>query len=399
MKKFNLSVVVMLIYCTFAFAQNDSKSTPYKDWEIGVNAGVANFSGEYIMYKDSRFKHPQGADWQSFANIGFGALLKKNFSHVFALELGWNYANLSGNSYTGLPFPPAPEYKTEVNEYDLNSVWNLNNLFSKNKLDRKLYWYAKLGIGYSNVWKKKGLPGVVNGENWKFPTIPLGAGVSYRLSDHVKINVGTQWSWINTDRLDGHYTASTSANTKAGNTQADIFGTKLYTHAGLSYSFGKKKKSEPVVEVLQPQPQIKPQPELKPEPKQESQKAEVTVVAKPAVIGNVYKVYFAFDKWDLNNQSLADLDRLAADMNQNPTVNVEIKSYTDSRGPANYNMKLSEKRGKSVIDYLSGKGVSSSRVNAQAFGESQPVNKCVDGVSCTKAEYALNRRTETIVIE
>jgi outer membrane protein OmpA-like peptidoglycan-associated protein len=86
-------------------------------------------------------------------------------------------------------------------------------------------------------------------------------------------------------------------------------------------------------------------------------------------------------------------------MNENPTVNVEIKSHTDSRGPASYNMKLSEKRGKSVIDYLTGKGINSSRINAQAFGETQPVNKCVDGVRCTKAEYALNRRTETIVIE
>ena len=62
-------------------------------------------------------------------------------------------------------------------------------------------------------------------------------------------------------------------------------------------------------------------------------------------------------------------------------------------------MKLSEKRGKSVIDYLVSKGISASRVNAQAFGETQPVNKCVDGVPCTKAEYAANRRTESIVIE
>ena len=397
MKKIITGVVLLIICSISAFAQNNLNSSPYKDWEIGISAGVANFSGDYIMFRDSRFKHPQGADWQSHANIGFGALVKKNFSHVFALEFGWNYNNLSGNTYDGLPFPPAPEFKTIVHEADLNSVWNLSNLFSKNKLDRKLYWYAKLGVGYSNVWKKIGLPGVVNGENWKFPTIPLGGGVSYRLSDHVKINAGTQWSWINTDRLDGHYTASTAANTKAGNTQADIFGTKLYTHAGISYSFGNKKKPEPVVETPKPQPKPQPIPEPRPEPK--PQKQEVLVVTKPAVIGNVYKVYFAFDKWNLNSQAITDLDRLAVDMNQNPTVRVEIKSHTDSRGPESYNMKLSEKRGKAVIDYLASKGVAMTRVNAQAFGESQPVNKCVDGVHCTSAEYAVNRRTETIVIE
>jgi outer membrane protein OmpA-like peptidoglycan-associated protein len=62
-------------------------------------------------------------------------------------------------------------------------------------------------------------------------------------------------------------------------------------------------------------------------------------------------------------------------------------------------MKLSEKRGKSVLDYLTGKGISSSRINAQAFGETQLVNKCKDGVKCTEDEHKLNRRTETLVIE
>jgi len=83
----------------------------------------------------------------------------------------------------------------------------------------------------------------------------------------------------------------------------------------------------------------------------------------------------------------------------NPSVDLEMKSHTDNRGPATYNMKLSEKRGKSVLDYLTAKGISSSRVNAQAYGETQPVNKCKDGVKCSEAEYALNRRTETLVIE
>jgi len=62
-------------------------------------------------------------------------------------------------------------------------------------------------------------------------------------------------------------------------------------------------------------------------------------------------------------------------------------------------MKLSEKRGKSVIDYLAGKGIVASRVSANAYGETQLVNKCADGVKCTKAEHAVNRRTEIIVVE
>ena len=86
-------------------------------------------------------------------------------------------------------------------------------------------------------------------------------------------------------------------------------------------------------------------------------------------------------------------------MSEYPTVRIEVKSHTDSRGPEAYNMKLSEKRGKSVIDYLAGKGIVASRVSANAYGETQLVNKCADGVKCTKAEHAVNRRTEIIVVE
>ena len=84
----------------------------------------------------------------------------------------------------------------------------------------------------------------------------------------------------------------------------------------------------------------------KPEPKPEPKPVPPPPPAKPAVIGNTYKVYFAFDKYDLNAQAKADLDRLAEDLSDNPSVLLDVKSHTDCRGPASYNMKLSEKRGK-----------------------------------------------------
>jgi outer membrane protein OmpA-like peptidoglycan-associated protein len=85
-------------------------------------------------------------------------------------------------------------------------------------------------------------------------------------------------------------------------------------------------------------------------------------------------------------------------MIENPTVDVEIKSHTDCRGAASYNMTLSEKRGKSVSDYLISKGISASRIKSLAFGETQLTNKCADGVPCTKAEHAANRRSEATIV-
>jgi len=52
-----------------------------------------------------------------------------------------------------------------------------------------------------------------------------------------------------------------------------------------------------------------------------------------------------------------------------------------------------------VIDYLGAKGIIVSRVSANAYGETQLVNKCADGVPCTEDEHAANRRTEILVVE
>jgi len=394
MKKLSLIFAVLIMSCTFTFAQEKEKAEPFNNWEIGVNLGVANFAGEYNMFKDARFNHFN--HWNSDMNLGFGALVKKNFSHVFALEAAWNYSNLTGSwKYDQRS---KPDFKTEVNEFDINTVWNINNLFSKNKFDRKIYWYAKLGLGATYIWKKAGET-PLQGQHWKLPTIPLGTGVAFRLNDNLRLNIGTQWSWINTDRLDGRKTDMTSGNIKPGNTEADIFGTKLYTHVGISYSFGKKKKPAPVV-VVEPAPVVVVAPEPKPVPKVEP--VPEVVFVQPAVVGNTYKILFGlnfgFDKYNLDGKSSTELDRLVKDLIENPTVDVEITAHTDSRGAAAYNMTLSEKRGKSVKDYLISKGIDANRIKVEAKGETQLTNKCADGVPCTKAEHAANRRAEATIV-
>ena len=57
------------------------------------------------------------------------------------------------------------------------------------------------------------------------PTYVTGTGVAFRLSDNLNLNVGTQWSWINTDRLDGksEYPGITM---KSGSNVPDVFGNK-----------------------------------------------------------------------------------------------------------------------------------------------------------------------------
>lgn len=185
--------------------------------------------------------------------------------------------------------------------------------------------------------------------------------------------------------------------------------------AGVAFKFGHGHKiaalvaEEAKAEVKQEvKPEIKPEatteekPEIKPEEKPEAMaetKTEPVPVVKTKVVGNVFKIYFAFNKWNIDISSASELDRLAAHMKENPAVKVDINSFTDSRGSENYNMQLSEKRGKSVADYLASKGISASRFKTNAFGETQLVNKCTDDVQCSEAEHAVNRRTEINVFE
>jgi len=356
------------------------------------------------FFPPNQFNH-----WKPILDPGFGLLLTKNFSHVFALEGSWNYTSLTGKWNDGGIAPP--DFRTRVSEFDLNSVWNLSNLFSKTKYERKTYWYAKLGLGESHINGIVSMSAATNGPDWSKPawkpTYDIGTGVAFRLNDQFKLNVGTQWSWLKTDRLDGksEYPGIKMEADPLGHHVPDVDETKLYTYVGLSYTFGKKKKPAPKVEVPLPtpvpEPKPLPKPEIKPEPKPEPT-PEVKPVAPP-VIGNVYTINFglnfAFDKWNLDSHSTSELDRLVKDLIDNPTVDVEIRSHTDSRGSASYNMTLSEKRGKSVSDYLVRKGIDPSRIKSYAFGETQLLNKCADGVPCTAAEHAVNRRSvATIVI-
>ncbi len=86
--------------------------------------------------------------------------------------------------------------------------------------------------------------------------------------------------------------------------------------------------------------------------------------------------------------------RLMPVLDQNAGTKLEIASHTDSRGGSTSNQSLSERRAKAVADYLISKGVNSSLLVANGYGERKLKNRCADGVSCTEREHASNRRTE-----
>ncbi|MCT4664280.1 MAG: OmpA family protein [Flavobacteriales bacterium] len=108
--------------------------------------------------------------------------------------------------------------------------------------------------------------------------------------------------------------------------------------------------------------------------------------------------------YDLNSAKLLPEAKKKIDelllpiLNDKKNVSVEIASHTDSRASDSYNQDLSERRARSVVNYLIQKGINPSRLVANGYGEKQLKNRCSNGVSCTEREHRENRRTEFRII-
>jgi outer membrane protein OmpA-like peptidoglycan-associated protein len=109
-------------------------------------------------------------------------------------------------------------------------------------------------------------------------------------------------------------------------------------------------------------------------------------------------VNFTNTQTSLNPIAVRELDRVLATMQRYPSLKIEILSHTDSRGEAEANRAISQKRAQSVVDHLVKKGIARTRLKAVGMGESNPLNECKDGVECTDSEYQRNRRTEFKVV-
>lgn len=110
-------------------------------------------------------------------------------------------------------------------------------------------------------------------------------------------------------------------------------------------------------------------------------------------------VYYNFNSYYLLEKSRRSLDMLTRYLRQNPDTRIEIRSYTDSRGPKDYNQLLSDRRANAVKEYLLKKGIEDRRLATRGFGESGIVNQCVDEVECTEEEHAVNRRTTFVILD
>lgn len=95
----------------------------------------------------------------------------------------------------------------------------------------------------------------------------------------------------------------------------------------------------------------------------------LAAINKPQVVENIF---YDFDKATLRPESKAALDEMAQMLRDNPHVTIELAAHTDRKGSEEYNIRLSERRAKSVIDYLVAAGIDPQRLSPKGYGESVP---------------------------
>lgn len=95
----------------------------------------------------------------------------------------------------------------------------------------------------------------------------------------------------------------------------------------------------------------------------------LAAMTKPQVIENIF---YDYNKATLRPESKAALDSMVQVLNDNPYITIEMGSHTDRVGSDDYNNKLSERRAKSVVDYLIENGVDSARLQYRGYGKTVP---------------------------
>jgi outer membrane protein OmpA-like peptidoglycan-associated protein len=129
----------------------------------------------------------------------------------------------------------------------------------------------------------------------------------------------------------------------------------------------------------------------------ELQRQLTELQAKPTDRGLVLTlgdVLFETGRADLKPGATGNLGRLVAFLNRYPDRTVAVEGYTDSVGGEDYNQGLSERRAYSVKSYLTGQGISSTRVSASGKGENDPV-----AGNDSAAGRQQNRRVEVVISE
>ena len=104
------------------------------------------------------------------------------------------------------------------------------------------------------------------------------------------------------------------------------------------------------------------------------------------------RVFFAFDKSNLDAKAQETLDKQAAWLEKYPAVTILVAGHCDERGTREYNLALGERRANATKDYLVSKGIAANRIKTISYGKERPAV-----LGSNEWAWAQNRRSVTSI--
>ncbi|HAE69405.1 MULTISPECIES: OmpA family protein [Sphingobacterium] len=418
----------------------------YRTWSIGVQGGIT--TPNTIIGGSNAFGQKVGY-FQNKVGEYYGLTVRKQFSHLFGLELEANRGKIKTYNHD-LSGPKAENSLGATSaKTDVNWAASLNGVFQLGTIDflrreNAVNFYAKVGLGvlannpiqYANndftgseVYNNKGKWGeeifgdrekTGDRDNKLTAFVPVGVGAKFKLSEVVALNLGYTMNF-------------TDDNLLYGPARTDYKGKFSTVMAGLEFTLGSKDKqnltfANPVATLYDElkDPSLRNEVEAL---KQRVSTLEGTVNTLSAdadgdgvsdkfdkcpgtpagtpvdgsgcpikfpepvannVTSNGYyaPIQFEFDSSVLKTSSYSTLDKLAKELRDNNS-SVQLDGYASAEGSEAYNVTLSKDRANSVKQYLVNAGVSSSSITANGYGEKNPVAS-----NATEEGRVQNRRVE-----
>ncbi len=318
-------------------------------WEKPQNMGATvNSKGRDL----APFIHGGGATlyFASDGHLGLGGL------DVFMTEIG---TNKKWEQPKNLGYP----LNTHADESSLYiTPDNQSGFYSRSmNTDAGAFTVQLYSLDVPAAWQSKVKSTYAQGHVFNAETKkPLGATV--QLYD---VNTDSLVQQVNSDKITGEYTVVLTE----GKQYALYVSAPKFMVNSLSFDYTSKQNLTPVA---------------------------LDVYLDPVQSGSVVvlsNLFFPTAKYNLERKSKTELDKLISFLQQNKEVKIEITGHTDDVGSNAANQVLSEKRAKSVVDYLIKNGVPAQRIQHKGHGETKPVK-----ANSSEENRQANRRIEMRVL-
>lgn len=321
-----------------------------------------------------RFFSVTGTGYSGDNNYGAYFSVERYFNEQVSLRGLFNFVHME-SIYS--PIGGGTQESHTVNQFALNA----DVLYKFLPCDLVSPYFV-LGMGATNFTNDNSFNPDVDDSFFGYQ-VNLGAGIEWGFSEDLALKTEAVYRTASNNRIDG--------NERLNENSKGLFGGNADTYAtidlGLTWYFSKDDPSDICDKCPEGYREVLVRDTVVIEKVIERKVIDTLTISKKTP--QVFGVNFAFDKYELNPESYAVLDRVVSVLNENSDIEIVISGHTDDRGSNEYNRKLSENRVNTVYNYLLSNGINSSRIMKTWHGEEIPVKE-----NNTDINRAFNRRVE-----